>query len=52
MDSIFAALEIEKLINFLGVKKTSSQQNFDVVVYDGNNTEEILRVIGAAERAR
>ncbi|MQM22373.1 hypothetical protein Taro_055425 [Colocasia esculenta] len=52
MDSIFSALEAEKLLNFLGRKRKYSDQDFDIIIYDGISTEETLRVIGAAERAR
>ncbi|XP_062222220.1 uncharacterized protein At1g26090, chloroplastic [Phragmites australis] len=52
MDSICSVLALQKLLNFFSSGRSSSQQEFDVVVYDCNNTEEILRLIGATERAR
>ncbi|XP_047314380.1 uncharacterized protein At1g26090, chloroplastic-like [Impatiens glandulifera] len=54
MDSIFAALMLEKLIGFLGnnIGKKHQQEKFDVVVYDGISTEETLRMIGSASKAR
>lgn len=55
MDNIFSAIAVEKLVQFRG--GSSSERNysgdkFDVVVYDGISSEETLRMIGAAERAR
>ncbi|VAI48631.1 unnamed protein product [Triticum turgidum subsp. durum] len=41
-----------KLLNFFSVGTNSPQGEFDVVVYDCNNTEEFLRLTGATERAR
>ncbi|KAK1321488.1 Uncharacterized protein QJS10_CPA03g00433 [Acorus calamus] len=52
MDSIFSALAIEKWVRFLGSERSDSQREFDIVVYDGISTEETLRVLGAASRAR
>lgn len=52
MDSICSVLSLQKLLNFFSTGRSSSQGEFDVVVYDCNNTEEILRLIGATERAR
>ncbi|OEL36695.1 Uncharacterized protein BAE44_0002292 [Dichanthelium oligosanthes] len=45
-------LALQKLLNFFSSGRSSSQPEFDVVVYDCNNTEEILRLIGATDRAR
>ncbi|KAJ0989114.1 hypothetical protein J5N97_007470 [Dioscorea zingiberensis] len=52
MDSIFSALALEKLVNFLPGVNYRSSTNFDIVVYDGISTEETLRLIGSTERAR
>lgn len=52
MDSICSVLALQKLLNFFSAGRNSSQGEFDVVVYDCKNTEEILRLIGATERAR
>ncbi|KAL6635004.1 hypothetical protein ACP70R_027675 [Stipagrostis hirtigluma subsp. patula] len=52
MDSICSVLALQKLLNFFSAGRSSSQAEFDVVVYDCNNTEEILRLIGATERVR
>uniref|UniRef100_A0A453PDR1 ArsA/GET3 Anion-transporting ATPase-like domain-containing protein n=1 Tax=Aegilops tauschii subsp. strangulata TaxID=200361 RepID=A0A453PDR1_AEGTS len=52
MDSICSVLSLQKLLNFFSVGTNSPQGEFDVVVYDCNNTEEFLRLTGATERAR
>lgn len=54
MDSIFSSLELERLVRFFSnVSKTSSgEAQFDIVVYDGISTEETIRMIGAANKAR
>ncbi|KAL5212018.1 hypothetical protein ABZP36_022865 [Zizania latifolia] len=52
MDLVCSVLALQKLLDFFSVQSNSSQGEFDVVVYDCNNTEEILRLIGATERAR
>lgn len=54
MDSIFAALMLEKLIGFFGnnIGRSNQQEKFDVIVYDGISTEETLRMIGSASKAR
>ncbi|KAL3636121.1 hypothetical protein CASFOL_020668 [Castilleja foliolosa] len=51
MDSIFSALELEKLIGFLSIA-SSQKGKFDIVVYDGISTEETLRMIGATSKSR
>lgn len=52
MDSIFSALALEKLVNFIPNSRSSTKHEYDVVVYDSVNTEETLRLIGAAEKAK
>ncbi|KAF0934943.1 hypothetical protein E2562_028931 [Oryza meyeriana var. granulata] len=52
MDSVCSVFALQKWLNFFSTQRNSSQEEFDVVVYDCNNTEEILRLIGATERAR
>lgn len=52
MDSICSVLSLQKLLNFFSVGTNSPHGEFDVVVYDCNNTEEFLRLTGATERAR
>ncbi|KAJ8760492.1 hypothetical protein K2173_015159 [Erythroxylum novogranatense] len=54
MDSIFAALEIGKLAGFLASKtqENNNKDKFDIIVYDGISSDETLRMIGAASKAR
>ncbi|CAN6253551.1 unnamed protein product [Urochloa humidicola] len=52
MDSICSVLALQKILNFFSAGRSGSQPEFDVVVYDCNNTWEILRLIGATDRAR
>lgn len=54
MDSILSSLELERFMGFFSsMSKTSSgETQFDIVVYDGISTEETIRLIGAASKAR
>ncbi|KAI7729539.1 hypothetical protein M8C21_012708 [Ambrosia artemisiifolia] len=54
MDTIFSALELEKLVGFLRKKpqKSNPKYSFDVIVYDGLSTEETIRLIGATGKSR
>jgi arsenite-transporting ATPase len=53
MDSIFLVLALERLVGFLGVASSKSQQDkFDIIIYDGVSSEETLRVIGGSSKAR
>ncbi|WOL02888.1 hypothetical protein Cni_G11607 [Canna indica] len=52
MDSIFSAIGLQKLVNFAPGKRSSSRREYDVIVYDGIGTDEILRLIGTTEKAR
>ncbi|XP_059655566.1 uncharacterized protein At1g26090, chloroplastic isoform X2 [Cornus florida] len=54
MDTIFSALALERLLGFFeNVAQRSHQKDkFDIVIYDGLSTEETIRMIGAASKAR
>ncbi|KHN05851.1 Hypothetical protein glysoja_033589 [Glycine soja] len=53
MDSIFLVLALERLVGFLGIAASKSQQDkFDLIIYDGISSEETLRIIGASSKAR
>ncbi|KAG6757815.1 hypothetical protein POTOM_038141 [Populus tomentosa] len=51
MDSIFAVYALAGLVGSLNVNRTN-RDKFDIIVYDGVNTDETLRMIGAASKAR
>ncbi|XP_023756089.2 uncharacterized protein At1g26090, chloroplastic [Lactuca sativa] len=50
MDTIFSALQLEKLVGFL--RNKTQKTSFDVVIYDGISTEETIRLIGATGKSR
>ncbi|XP_031098775.1 uncharacterized protein At1g26090, chloroplastic [Ipomoea triloba] len=54
MDSIFSVLELERLIGFFGnvTQGNSQKEKFDIIIYDGMSTEEMIRMIGATSKAR
>jgi len=53
MDSIFSVLALERLVGFLGMESSKSQQDkFDVIIYDGVSSEETLRIMGGSSKAR
>ncbi|KAL5207557.1 hypothetical protein ABZP36_031992 [Zizania latifolia] len=52
MDSLCSVLALQELLNFFSAQRNGSQSEFDVVVYDCSNSEEILGLIDATERAR
>ncbi|KAL7001258.1 hypothetical protein U1Q18_002410 [Sarracenia purpurea var. burkii] len=54
MDSIFSALELERLVGFYGniAQRNQLKYKFDVIVYDGISTQETIRMIGATSKAR
>ncbi|GAA0153453.1 hypothetical protein LIER_11688 [Lithospermum erythrorhizon] len=53
MDSIFSALALERYVKFFGISQASKPRDkYDVVIYDGMNTEETLRILGATSKAR
>ncbi|XP_011008666.1 PREDICTED: uncharacterized protein At1g26090, chloroplastic [Populus euphratica] len=51
MDSIFAVYALAGLVGSLNVNQTN-RDKFDIIVYDGVSTDETLRMIGAASKAR
>ncbi|PKA55143.1 Uncharacterized protein AXF42_Ash003780 [Apostasia shenzhenica] len=51
MDSIFSSLALHKYVNFLPSEKNYSPE-YDIVIYDGISSEEMLRLLGATERIR
>lgn len=54
MDSIFSVVNLERFVRFLGNmgSRNDQQNNFDIIIYDGISTEETLRMVSAASRAR
>ena len=54
MDSIFSAYSLERLVGIFGrvAKQNHKKDKFDVIVYDGMSSDEILRMISAASKAR
>lgn len=54
MDPIFSALALERLVQFFRnvAQRYHNEDNFDVIIYDGMSSEEMLRMIGAARKAR
>lgn len=54
MDSIFSAYALERLIGFFRkvAEKNHNKEKFDIIIYDGLSSEEILRMISAASKGR
>lgn len=54
MDSVFTLLALERLVGFLGNvgRRDAHKDKYDIIIYDGCNTEETLRMIGVTSRAR
>lgn len=54
MDPIFSAYALERLIGFFRkvAEKNHNKEKFDIIIYDGLSSEEILRMISAASKAR
>ncbi|QCD89771.1 uncharacterized protein At1g26090, chloroplastic [Vigna unguiculata] len=53
MDSILLVLALERLVGFLGIAASKSQEDkFDLIIYDGISSEETLRIIGGSSKAR
>ncbi|XP_015895761.3 uncharacterized protein At1g26090, chloroplastic [Ziziphus jujuba] len=54
MDPIFSLYSLERLVGFLRnvAQKNHNEDKFDVIIYDGMSSEEILRMISSASKAR
>ncbi|KAK6921793.1 Anion-transporting ATPase-like domain, partial [Dillenia turbinata] len=53
MDSIFSAIALARIVWFFSnVNNNKKKEKLDIVVYDGISTEETLRLINAASRAK
>lgn len=54
MDSIFAALSLDRLVGILtnAVQQNSQKDKFDIILFDGISTEETIRMIGLTSKAR
>ncbi|XP_050373219.1 uncharacterized protein At1g26090, chloroplastic [Argentina anserina] len=54
MDPIFSALALERLVGFFGnlAQRNHNKDKFDIIVYDGMSSDEMLRMISAASKAR
>ena len=54
MDSVFTLLALERLVGLLGNLgfRNLRKDKYDIIIYDGINTEETLRMIGVTSRAR
>ncbi|PQM34107.1 uncharacterized protein Pyn_22314 [Prunus yedoensis var. nudiflora] len=54
MDPIFSALALERLVGFFRnvAQRNHNKDKFDIIVYDGLSSEEMLRMISAASQAR
>lgn len=54
MDSIFAALSLDRLVGILSnaVQRNSQNDKYDIILYDGISTEETIRMIGLTSKAR
>lgn len=54
MDSIFAALSLDRLVGILtnAVQRNSQNDKFDIILFDGISSEETIRMIGLTSKAR
>lgn len=54
MDSIFAALSLDRLVGILSsaVQRNSQNNKFDIILFDGISSEETIRMIGLTSKAR
>lgn len=54
MDPIFSLYALERLVGFLRnvAQKNHNKDKFDIIIYDGMSSEEILRMISSASKAR
>ncbi|EPS66943.1 hypothetical protein M569_07833, partial [Genlisea aurea] len=54
MDSIFSILELERVAGFLDFlnRNDKKRRKYDVIVYDGINSDDSLRMIGATSKAK
>lgn len=54
MDPIFSAYALERLVRFFRkvAEKNHGKDKFDIIIYDGMSSEEILRMISSASKAR
>ncbi|KAF3432574.1 hypothetical protein FNV43_RR27314 [Rhamnella rubrinervis] len=54
MDPIFSLYALERLVGFFRnvAQKNHYKDKFDIIIYDGMSSEEIIRMISAASKAR
>ncbi|XP_024019385.1 uncharacterized protein At1g26090, chloroplastic isoform X1 [Morus notabilis] len=54
MDPIFSAYALERLVRFFRkvAEKNHGKDKFDIIIYDGMSSEEMLRMISSAGKAR
>lgn len=54
MDPIFSLYALERLVGLFRnvAQKNHNKDKFDIIIYDGMSSEEIIRMISAASKAR
>lgn len=54
MDPIFSLYALERLVGFFRnvAQKNHNKDKFDIIIYDGLSSEEIIRMISTASKAR